>query len=122
MRSRWSYHLYLLELIGKLSALLAGQKLLQARHVFIGFVLDVVMQILKKSVEKGHEFWLVDRHVLKLVEIIFDLVVFSIAKVNGQCGLRIEMGVRIPPDAAPDPRLSDPGLPDPCASPLKDTK
>ena len=103
MRSCRGDHLCPRELIGKPPALLAGQKLLQARHVLVGFVLDVVMQVLKKSIEEGHKFWLVDGHVLKLVKIILDLLVSSIARVNGQCGAGVERGECIPPDAAHDP-------------------
>ena len=82
VRSRRCDHLRPLELIGKLLALLAGQQFLQARHILVGLVLDVVMQVFQKSVQEGHEFRFVDGHVLKLVKIILDLVVLHESVVN----------------------------------------
>lgn len=73
MTPRRREHLRPLKAPGQRLTLRPGESLFQPRHVFVGLVLNVVVQVLHETFEEGIEVWGGRREVLKGVEIFFYL-------------------------------------------------
>jgi len=88
------------ELFRKALALFSRQQLLQSGHILVFFMFNVVMEILQKMIEGGVELAVIGRHVLKFVEIFFDLFRLSMVLLSEWCQL-------LQLDAGRDRRWSD---------------